>query len=115
MSAAVRAALAAAANTVSGISCSPYYKQTTKSGDAMVRLERINYPNRFGGVVTWQVLLILPQDVATAEKYLEDKVPGVVAALSQEMVVSSVTPRELILNDGVRLPCVSIEGTREEE
>jgi hypothetical protein len=108
-----RQALATAASTVEGIHCTPYVRQTTKAGDAMVRLDRINYPNAFGGVVTWQVWVVLPQDVQSAEKYLDSKVPPLVTALAEEMVVASVTPGQLALDTDVVLG-VSIEGTREE-
>ena len=115
MSAAVRQALATAASTVEGITVSPYFRQSTKPGTGIVTLARITYPNRFGGVVTWQVLVLLPQDLEQAEKYLEQKVPAIVQALSPELVVTTVTPQEVVLDGGVRLPCVVVEGTREED
>jgi hypothetical protein len=114
MSAASRTAIAAAANSVSGIHCNPYFVQTTKAGDAMVRLQQITYPNVFGGVATWQVLVLLPQDIATAERYLEEKVPALVEALGTEMTVTTVQPQQLALETG-SVPCVVIEGTRATE
>jgi len=114
MSAAVRAAVAAAANTVEGVTCSPYYVQGTSPGTAMVRLDRITYPNRFGGVATWQVWVVLPQGRDAAEKWLDSKVPDLVAALTSEMTVQSVTPSQLQL-DGNNVPGVVIAGTRETE
>lgn len=110
----VRTAIATAASTVAGVSVSTHFKQTAKSGDGMVRLERINYPNPFGGVVTWQVLVILPQDLATAEKWLDEKLPLLVEAVGNELVVQSATPQQLALDTG-NVPCVVIEGFREEE
>lgn len=115
MSAFVREALANAANKVDGITIHPYYTQTTDPGSGIVTLARIAYPNKFGGMVTWQVLILLPQDLATAEKYLESKVPSVVAELGPEMTVTSVTPQEVVFDTGVKLPCAVIEGTREED
>jgi hypothetical protein len=114
MSSAARTAIAAAANNVSGIHCNPYYVQTTKAGDAMVRLDRITYPNVFGGIATWHVLMLLPQDIASAEKYLEDKVPDLVEALAEEMSIRTVQPQQLALETG-SVPCVVIEGTRATE
>lgn len=114
MSAAVRAALAAAASSVEGIHCSPYFRQTTKPGDAMVRLDQINIPNPFGGITTWQVLVVLPQDIETAEKYMDDKVPLLFEALSNEAVVRKATPQELVIDTG-RVPVVVIELTRESD
>lgn len=115
MSNAVRKALAAAAETVAGIKCSPYFMQTTKTGSGMVRLDRTEYPNRFGGICFWQVLIILPQDIASAEKYIEDKQPELHEAITEQLVITVITPQEIVLNDGVRLPCLVIEGHREEE
>lgn len=115
MSAVVRQALAAAASTVPGVSCSPYFTTSLKAGDAMVRLDRIAYPNKFGGVATWQVLVLLPQDTAAAEKYLEAKVGALIEALGAELTVNTVTPQQLALENGAKVPCVVIEGTRESE
>lgn len=115
MSTAARTALAAAAEKVEGISCSAYFRQTTKAGDAMVRLDRsTRSANGYGFVSTWQVLVILPQDIASAEKQLDTKLGELVEALGQEMHVSTVTPQQLQLDTGA-VPVVVIEGTRETE
>ena len=114
MSAAVRQAIAEAATTVDGINVTPYFRQTTKAGEGMVRHDRTAYPNRFGGVVTWQVLVLLPQDIAAAEKYLEDKAPALLEAVSDHLVITSMAPQQLALDTG-QVPCVVIEGHREEE
>lgn len=113
MSAEVRAELAAAANTVEGINCHPYYRQSTKPGSAVVQKARVVYPNKFGGIVTWQVLLMLPQDLATAEKFWDEKVPPIMAALSPSMTVTEVVAQQLALDTGA-VPIVLIQGTREE-
>ncbi|KAA1424314.1 hypothetical protein [Nocardioides antri] len=114
MSAQVRAEIAAAANTVSGINCSPYFRQSVKPGDGMVRRERTNYPNPFGGIVTWQVIVALPQDLAAAEKYLDEHLPDLVEAIQESLVVTSTTPQQLALDTGA-VPVVVIEGHREED
>lgn len=76
MSAAVRQALADAANTVAGIKAHPYYTEGTAPGTAHVQLDRIEYPNPFGGVAHWRVVVLLvAEDYAASEKYLEEKVP----------------------------------------
>lgn len=113
MSAEVRALLADAANTVEGINCTPYFRQTTKPGSAMVRKDRVNYPDRFGGLVTWQVVVMLPQDLAAAEKFLDEKVPLLVDALWSEMRVTDAIPQQLALDTGA-VPIVLIQGSREE-
>lgn len=113
MSAEVRQALAAAVNTVEGMHCSAYYVQTTTAGNAMVRLDRMRRDDSgFGFMNTWQVLVILPSGIAAAEKYLEEKLPLLLPAVGEEMVVTTVTPSELVLDNGSRIPCVAIEGAR---
>lgn len=114
MSAAVRQALADAANAVAEFNCSPYFRAATKPGSAHVRLDRIEYPNRFGGICYWQVVVILPQDMTSAEKYIDEHIPALRSALADELVVTSVTPQQIVF-DGPALPCVFIEGWREEE
>lgn len=113
MSTEVREKLAAAANAVPGITCTPWFRQTTKAGDAMVRLDRIEYPNVFGGLRTWQLVLVLPQDLAAAEKYIEDKTPALYEALSAEMVIRRISPQQLALDTGT-IPVLFIEGQRED-
>ena len=108
-----RQALADAASSVEGVSCSPYFTQTTRAGDAMVRLDHVDYPNPFGGVVTWQVAVVLPQDTGLAERFTDSHVPALVAALGEQMVVQRVTPAQLALETG-SLPVLFIEGIREE-
>lgn len=107
-----RVALADAASTVEGITCSPNFVQTTKPGDAMVRLDRIEYPNRLAGWATWHIAVVLPQDYAAAEDFLDTNVPELVLALGEEMAVNRVTPAQLALDTGT-IPVVFIEGTRE--
>lgn len=113
MSAEVRAVIAAAANTVEGIDCTPYFRQSTKPGSAVVRKDRVTYPNKFGGLVTWQVLVMLPQDLASAEKYMDEKVPALVDALAPHLVVTEAVAQQLALETGA-VPIVLIQGTREE-
>lgn len=116
MSAESRTALAAAASTVTGVKCSPYYRQSLKPGDACVRLSvRTKAANGFGYVDTWQVWLALPQDVTAAEKWLDDRGAEVLAALNPEFLggVRTVTPAELILGSGHPTNGVIYEGARE--
>ena len=109
----IRQKLAAAAS-IPGVSVAPWYRQTTKPLEGMVRLERVAYPNRLGGINTWQVLIVLPQDIATAERWLDLKIPALAAAVGQEMTVSSIAPQELV-TDGGKVPVVVITGNRETE
>lgn len=107
-----RTAIAAALSVVDGIKCTPNFRQTTKPGDAMVRLERMTRDESgFSYMNTWQVLVILPQDIATAEKYLDTRVDSLVTAVSEELVVTSVTPQQLSIDTGL-VPVVVVEGNR---
>ena len=108
----VRESLADAASTVDGISVTPYFRQSTKPGDGYVRLDRTNRDSTgFGFINVWQVLIILPGDLAGAEKFLEARVEALLEALNEEVIVISVTPQQLVLDTGT-LPVVVIEGNR---
>ena len=112
MSADVRNLIADAANTVTGFNVTPYFRQTTKPGDGMVRLERMNRDTSgFAYMYIWQVLIVLPQDIAQAEKFLDEHVSSLVTAISEELIVTTVTPQQLALDTGT-IPVVLIEGNR---
>jgi hypothetical protein len=115
MSGQVRKQLAEAASKVDGVTCLPYYVQSTEPGAAMVRLERIDYPNPFGGVCHWSLVVVLPQDMEAAERYVEDKVPSIIAAIEHLIVVTQVQPQRLGLVDGSVVLAVFINGHREQE
>lgn len=112
--AATRAALAAAAATVEGINCTAYYRQSLAPGDAFVRLSsRTRSENGFGFMDTWQIWLALPQDAVAAEKYLDSHVGEITAAISAEVIVTTVTPSELVLGAN-SVNGVIFEGVRED-
>jgi len=115
MSALVRKAIADQASTVDGVTCHPYFVQALDSGSAMVRLDRIEYPNPFGGVCHWNVVVMLPKDQAAAEKYIDTTVPLIRAAVESELVVTQVQPQRLEIPGVGVLPCVFINGHREQE
>lgn len=116
MSAKVREAISAAANTVAGVNVTPYFRQVTRPGQGMVRRDRTEYPNKFGGVVTWQVFVLLPQDIAQAERWLDENGSVLRAAVAEELLEGTVSmaPQQLALDAGA-VPVVVIEGQREEE
>jgi len=115
MSLIVRQVLAAAASTVEGVDVAQRFRQATKPGSGMVRFGGwTRSTNGFGGVNTWQVWIVLPQDLAAAESWLDDHVDELVEVLSREMVVATVTPQQWALDTGT-VPIVVIEGTREQE
>lgn len=109
-----RQAIADAASSVDGVNVSPYFRQVTRPGQGMVRMDRTEYPNPFGGLVHWQVVVFLPQDLAQAEKWLDENGPVLRAAVAEELVVRSMAPQQLALDTGA-VPVVVIEGHREEE
>lgn len=109
----VRRAIASAAS-IPGVRVSPFFRQTIKVGDGMVRLERADFPNRLGGVKTWQVLIVLPQDIGAAERWLDLKIPALTAALDDELTLASVVPQELVTDAG-KVPVVVLTGKREME
>jgi hypothetical protein len=116
MSEAARNAIAQAASTAEGITCHPYFVQGTKTGHATVRLDVTNYPpDGFGGVVRWNVVVMLPQDQAQAEKYIDDHLKDIVAAVSEEMQVSEARPQQLNIPGAGILPVLFITGHREQE
>lgn len=115
MSQVAREAIAAAANTVAGVNVTPYYRQITRTGEGMVRLDRIEYPNVFGGVCTWQVLVSVPQDIESAERWLDQNGSALRGAVAEELLVTSMSIQQLALNDGSAVLSVVIEGNREEE
>ncbi|HEY0889655.1 MAG TPA: hypothetical protein VGE38_08605 [Nocardioides sp.] len=114
MSAATRQAIAAAANTVTGISCTPYHRQSLKPGDGCVRLaNRKRSATGFGYVDTWQVWVALAQNVADAEKWLDDHTTELADALEAEISVQSITPAQLQIGAGAAVNGVIVEGARE--
>lgn len=107
-----RTAIAAAASTVAGVTCATGYKQLTKPGDASLRLAAlVRSTDGFAFIATWQVMVMVSQDVAAAEKWLDGKADALVDALAAELVVTRIEPVELVLDTG-RVPAVLIEGTR---
>lgn len=108
-----RTELAAAANTVEGITAHTYIVGDTDPGTVYPRLDRIEYPNAFGGVAHWNVVLVLPQDYAAAEAYVEQKLPALKAAIDPHIVITAVLLQRLQLDGVGTLPVAFINGHRE--
>lgn len=113
MSAEVRQELAEAASSVEGLTGSPYFVQTTTPGTVLVRLDRIDFPNNFGGVAFWSLVLIGPQDIAASETYFAEKVPALREALAPHLAVTAMTPELIDLGLGPS-PCAVLTGHRED-
>ena len=115
-SAAFRTELAQAVTDAgAAFSCTPYYRQSLKPGDAMVRLDaRARDRSGVGYVDTWQVWMAIPQDVTQAEKWLDTNIPVITAALEPLLWVSTITPSTLQVGSQ-QTNGVIFEGTRESE
>jgi hypothetical protein len=111
-----REAFAAALNTVDGVTAFAYPPDGGyRSGDAWPLVSDISYPNKFGGIVRWEIYVVLHSDIATAERLLDSKLPALRAALAPELAITTVTPRFLQFESGPALAVVVIAGSREEE
>lgn len=108
-----RSELAAAASTVEGITGHEYVVGDTDPGTVYPRLDRIEYPNPFGGIAHWNVVLVLPQDYAAAEQYVEQKLPFLKAALDPHLAITAVVLQRLQLDGAGVLPVAFINGHRE--
>lgn len=113
MSDAVRQELAAAVSTVTDVKGHAYFVQTTQPGNVLVRLNRTEYPNRFGGVAFWDLYVMGPQDQAASETYFEGVIPLIRAALEPVMAVTAVNYQRTDFGEGA-VPTAVISGHREE-
>ena len=114
-SAEVRTELAAAATVAGVTNVTTHLRQVTKAGEGCIRLDRIDRSdNRFGYMATWQVLIFLPQDVAAAEKWMDDNLTTLVDAVSEALIVTSAAPMQVPLDAGT-VPALVIEGARAHE
>jgi hypothetical protein len=108
-----RAAIAAAASTVEGITCSPTYVQSLSAGDGSVRYVGANAAaNGFGFVHTWEVAVALSTDVVTAEEWIDTHLEELAAALRPEIHVDTITATELLLPAGSVINGLIVTGTR---
>lgn len=109
-----REEIAEAASTVSGVHVTPYFRQLTKAGEGFVSMgPRQRGDNGFGYVVTWIVLVALPQDLKAAEVWLDANLEPLMAAIDTEILVQSATPDTFTFRDGATTNAVAITGVRE--
>lgn len=114
MSTEIRTSISEAVNTVEGVTCHPYYTEATAPGSCHLQLDRIEYPNPFGGVAHWRVVVLLvAEDWAASDKYLEETVPLIKAAVDEHLAVTSVTKEQLNISGVGAIPCAVINGHRE--
>jgi hypothetical protein len=110
---ATRNELAAYASAVDGCNVTPYMRQATRPGEGWVSLQRSDRDDSgFGFMDRWAVTVVLPQDLASAEKWIDANADALAAALAQGMVVTALVPATLVLDAG-NVPGLVIEGSRE--
>jgi hypothetical protein len=108
----LRDAIAAALTALADVRAAARYRQISRAGDAVVRFDNATRDvSGFGWIVTCQVLIALPQDMASAEAWVDDHIDALVDALAAELVVGEVAPVQLQLDTGV-VPVLQITGTR---
>lgn len=112
MSAAVRQAIATAVSTVEGVTCTPYHREVTKAGESWVRLDRIAVDDsRFGSISTWQVVVLLPQNLVQAETQIDELGQALIEATEDVWAFQSLTPGQIPIAN-TTVPCVVLEGAR---
>ena len=94
--------------------CEPYFRQTTTPGEACVRFGSTNYPDRFGGIVTWEVVVHLPQGVAEAEQFIDDISPDLREVVADALTIRRMYPARATYGSA-QTNLLVIEGTREED
>lgn len=104
--------IAAAASAVDGVKVTPFYRQTTKVGDGWVALQRLDRDDSgLGFMESWAVMVVLHQDIVTAEKWIESHADALTDALADELVVTAVIPERLVIDTGT-VPGLTVEGVR---
>lgn len=108
-----REEIAAALNTVDGVTASPYPRQETRVGVAHVRRGRSDKAaNGMGLVETWQVWICTGQTLDKAEEWVDKHHDAIVAALARRvLVLRSVTPAETTIGT-TKTNVIIYEGTR---
>lgn len=102
----------ALALTFAWVDVTAEYRQSLAPASGFVKWNgRTVDDSGFGWIDTWQVWIALSQDVKTAEQWLADHLPELLAAANTELVVTSAYPAELVLGAGTTNGLI-IEGTR---
>lgn len=106
--------LAAAVNTVAGVTCKPYPNQNLAPGQGFVR-RGLRAPDASGlpgaWLDTWEVWIALSQDIASAEKRLDELLDDLAAALRPHLHLTAITPSELVVGAS-SVPGVILAGVR---
>ena len=84
-----REELAEAASSVAGVNVTAKWRQTTTPGEGWIRwVRRAPDESRFSRVDEWEICLVMPQQPAAQETWLETVVDDVVDALEAARVWS---------------------------
>lgn len=107
-----RTDIADALSTIEGINCSLYYRNSTKNGDAHLRLATKTVDDTgLGFIDRWEIVIPINQNVAQTEQWIEEHAAEIIEALSPEMIITAITPREIAFESAV-VNGVIIEGAR---
>jgi hypothetical protein len=107
-----REEIAAAASTVDGVECSPFYRVVSKPGQAYVQWLRNDYPNQFGGESYWGVVVTLPQDTEAAQLWIEEHQEALFEGVSPAMLCTQLRPEIHLVTDNQSQKVVVLEGHR---
>lgn len=91
---------------------SPYYRQTLRPGDGWVSLggwERDE--SGFSFMDTWELRVVLPQNLRDAEIWIDTHGEPLVNALKPHLTILALTPVTLVMDTG-QVPGLVIQGVR---
>lgn len=113
MSAALRTALADAANTVLGAKrCAPYYRSSARPGDAWVSFARRDRDDTgLGFMAAWEIRVALHQSLDAAERWVDENADALAAAVAEHLVITAVVMVTLVTDSG-NVPGLVVEGVR---
>lgn len=116
MSAALRAAIATAANVALGPKrCAGYYRSSIRPGDAWVSFARYDRDDTgLGFMAAWEVRVALPQDLEAAERWVDDHADDLADAIAEHLIITAVVMVTLV-TDGGNVPGLVVEGVRPHE
>ena len=108
-----REEIAAAASTVDGVECTPFYRGAGEVGAGYVEWSRSEWPNRFGAVDFWSVVIVVPSEPDAAEHWVEDHRQALYDGISEALIVTTISPSLVPITDGPSLKAVTVAGHRE--
>ena len=118
----VRQELADAVSAVDGITCFTHYKDG-KAGTAWVEYLRTDYPPThgvLGGEDYWAVVVVLPDDLEAAQRFVDQYRDPVRKALmpvagTKWLIVTQVRKELIAVPDNPSIKTMVVEGHRAEE